>query len=157
MAALLLLHASLIDRWAVRPSPVVAARSLAPAQMQATDSFPSRKVVRNQLTPAQVDALRTRAVELEARIDNLEGGANAGAVVGSACCQVWEGPGSNNASWQKLIKIGVVWNLYVAPEYRERGVEAKLLERVVGRQASPGSQASPRRGALRSTAHTPQG
>ena len=57
----------------------------------------------------------------------------AGAVVGSACCQVWEGPGSNNASWQKLIKIGVVWNLYVAPEYRERGVEAKLLERVVGR------------------------
>lgn len=56
-----------------------------------------------------------------------------GAVVGSASCQVWEGPGSNNASWQKLIKIGVVWNLYVAPEYRERGVEAKLLERVVSR------------------------
>ena len=82
MAALLLLHASLIDRWAVRPSPVVAARSLAPAQMQASDSFPSRKVVRNQLTPAQVDALLTRVVELEARIDNLEGGANAGAVVG---------------------------------------------------------------------------
>ena len=54
-------------------------------------------------------------------------------MVGSACCQVWEGPGSNNASWQKLIKIGVVWNLYVAPAYRERGVEAKLLERVVGR------------------------
>lgn len=74
MAALLLLHASLIDRWAVRPSPVVAARSLAPAQMQASDSFPSRKVVRNQLTPAQVDALLTRVVELEARIDNLEGG-----------------------------------------------------------------------------------
>ena len=82
MAALVLLHASLIDRWAVRPSPVVAARSLAPAQMQASDSFPSRKVVRNQLTPAQVDALLTRVVELEARIDNLEGGANAGAVVG---------------------------------------------------------------------------
>ena len=82
MTALLLLHASLIDRWAVRPSPVVAARSLAPAQMQASDSFPSRKVVRNQLTPAQVDALLTRVVELEARIDNLEGGANAGAVVG---------------------------------------------------------------------------
>ena len=82
MAALLLLHASLIDRWAVRPSPVVAARSLAPAQMQASDSFRSRKVVRNQLTPAQVDALLTRVVELEARIDNLEGGANAGAVVG---------------------------------------------------------------------------
>ena len=67
-------YASLIDRWAVRPSPVVAARSLAPAQMQASDSFPSRKVVRNQLTPAQVDALLTRVVELEARIDNLEGG-----------------------------------------------------------------------------------
>ena len=82
MTALVLLHASLIDRWAVRPSPVVAARSLAPAQMQASDSFPSRKVVRNQLTPAQVDALLTRVVELEARIDNLEGGANAGAVVG---------------------------------------------------------------------------
>lgn len=74
MAALLLLHASLIDRWAVRTSPVVAARSLAPAQMQASDSFPSRKVVRNQLSPAQVDALLDRVVELEARIDNLEGG-----------------------------------------------------------------------------------
>ena len=59
-------------------------------------------------------------------------------MVGSACCQVWEGPGSNNASWQKLIKIGVVWNLYVAPEYRERGVEAKLLERVVGRWKETG-------------------
>ena len=38
----------------------------------------------------------------------------------------------------ELIKIGVVWNLYVAPEYRERGVEAKLLERVVGRWKETG-------------------
>ena len=41
--------------------------------MQASDSF-EPEVVRNQLTPAQVDALLTRVVELEARIDNLEGG-----------------------------------------------------------------------------------
>ena len=60
----------------------------------------------------------------------------AGAVVGSAS---WRAEARlNNASWQRLIKIGVVWNLYVAPEYRERGVEAKLLERVVGRWKETG-------------------
>ena len=73
MAALLLLHASLIDRWAVRPSPVVAARSLAPAQMQASDSFPSRKVVRNQLTPAQVEQLGEEVARLGAHARRVPG------------------------------------------------------------------------------------
>ena len=56
-----------------------------------------------------------------------------GVVVGSASSQVWEGPGSNNHTWQRLIKIGVVWGLYVHPKYRGCGVEAKLLEFVVAR------------------------
>uniref|UniRef100_A0A7S2IGZ9 N-acetyltransferase domain-containing protein n=1 Tax=Haptolina brevifila TaxID=156173 RepID=A0A7S2IGZ9_9EUKA len=55
-----------------------------------------------------------------------------GRVVGSASCQVWEGPGSNNHSWQRLIKIGVVWGLYVEPQNRKQG-EAQLLEAVVAR------------------------
>jgi len=55
-------------------------------------------------------------------------------VVGVASCQVWEGPGSNNHTWQRLIKIGVVWGLHVHPHYRSQGVvAAQLLEHVVAR------------------------
>jgi len=56
-----------------------------------------------------------------------------GRVVGSASCQVWEGSGSNNHTWQRLIKIGVVWGLYAEPQSRGSGVEAQLLEAVVAR------------------------
>eukprot|EP00326_Haptolina_ericina_P026254 CAMPEP_0181178306 /NCGR_PEP_ID=MMETSP1096-20121128/5654_1 /TAXON_ID=156174 ORGANISM="Chrysochromulina ericina, Strain CCMP281" /NCGR_SAMPLE_ID=MMETSP1096 /ASSEMBLY_ACC=CAM_ASM_000453 /LENGTH=694 /DNA_ID=CAMNT_0023266575 /DNA_START=24 /DNA_END=2108 /DNA_ORIENTATION=- len=56
-----------------------------------------------------------------------------GAVVGSISCQVWEGPGSNNHTWQRLIKIGVVWGMYVWTSHRRQGIEARLLEQVVAR------------------------
>jgi len=59
-----------------------------------------------------------------------------GTVVGSACCQVWEGPGSNNYSWQRLIKIGVVWGLYVDPAYRAHGVDSQLMDHIVARWRS---------------------
>ena len=78
--ALLLLHASLIDRWAVRPGRrgalSGARRKCRPRQL------PEPEGGEEPATPAQVDALLTRVVELEARIDNLGGGANASAVVG---------------------------------------------------------------------------
>jgi len=62
-----------------------------------------------------------------------------GAVVGCASSNVWEGPGSNNHSWQTLIKLGVVWGLHVDREQRERdAVAAALLEHVVARWRETG-------------------
>ncbi|KAL1514753.1 hypothetical protein AB1Y20_003839 [Prymnesium parvum] len=59
-----------------------------------------------------------------------------GEVVGSAACQVWEGPGSNNHTWQQLIKLGVVWGLRTEPQHRN--AIPHLLEQVANRWRSIG-------------------
>jgi len=56
-----------------------------------------------------------------------------GRIIGSAVTQLWEGPGSNSHRWQRLIKIGVVWGLYVRPESRHSGVEEQLIAHVNAR------------------------
>ena len=70
----------------------------------------------------------------EARVPVVCRARSGGSVVGSACCQVT--PTSAGLEQRVVARAHQdwrVWNLVRgAPEYRERGVEAKLLERVVG-------------------------
>eukprot|EP00316_Scyphosphaera_apsteinii_P015515 CAMPEP_0119316254 /NCGR_PEP_ID=MMETSP1333-20130426/39188_1 /TAXON_ID=418940 /ORGANISM="Scyphosphaera apsteinii, Strain RCC1455" /LENGTH=685 /DNA_ID=CAMNT_0007321855 /DNA_START=36 /DNA_END=2093 /DNA_ORIENTATION=- len=70
-----------------------------------------------------------------------------GGVVGAASCHVWEGPGSNNSTWQSLIKLGVCWGLHAERRWPKNEVKvskdqekastievkARLLESVIDR------------------------
>jgi len=84
----------------------------------------------HERTRAFIDNARPR-LEYEAYVARDA----SGDVVGSASCQVWDGPGSNNATWQRRIKLGVVWGVHVQPEHRAGSMPARqqLLGRVVAR------------------------
>jgi len=80
-------------------------------------------------------AFISRAKERRLEYQTLLATDAAGSVCGAAACHVWEGPGSNNHTWQSLIKLGVCWGLNGTPEDE---VKAALPERVANRWRATG-------------------
>jgi ubiquinone/menaquinone biosynthesis C-methylase UbiE/GNAT superfamily N-acetyltransferase len=78
--------------------------------------------------------IRTRAFIARAR-DRLQyqtfvAHTNDGKVVGSASCQVWEGPLPLVLN-DETFKYGSVWAVYVRPEFRQQGIGRALMEQCI--------------------------